>query len=128
MTGRLFVAAVVLAALAGAYAAWRRPPRRLGTSSLSGIGIRSPSVVHFTMAGCGPCRVAAPHLRAAADRAAIPFHQIDVGHDPDVARSYGIRRVPTFAVTGRGGRVLGVWTELDPEIGRTALSAGTPSD
>lgn len=128
MTERLLLAGALFALVTGSYLVWRRPPRRLGTSSLASIGIRSPAVVQFTTATCGPCRVAAPHLQAAADRAAIPYHQVDVGERPDVARAYGIRRVPTIAVTGPGGRVLGVWTALSGKIGETALVAGsTPS-
>lgn len=125
MIGRVLLAAAVFAAVGGLVLIWRRPPRRLGTSSLSSIGIRQAAIVQFTTTSCAPCKVAAPHLRAAADRAAIPYHQVDVGERPDVARTYGIRRVPTIAVTGPGGKVLGVWTALSAEISEAALSAAT---
>jgi thioredoxin-like negative regulator of GroEL len=45
----------------------------------------------------------------------VPFLQIDVGVKPEVARAYGIRSVPTVAVTGAGGRVLDVWTAIPPD-------------
>jgi thiol-disulfide isomerase/thioredoxin len=125
VTTRLLLAGAIFAIVALSLVAWRRPPRRLGISSLASIGIRDPAVVQFTTATCAPCRVAAPHLRSAADRAAIPYHQVDVGERPDVARAYGIRRVPTIAVTGPGGKVLGVWTGLSDEIGETALNASS---
>jgi hypothetical protein len=125
VTTRLLLAAAIFAIVALSVVAWRRPPRRLGTSSLASIGIRDPAVVQFTTATCAPCKVAAPHLRSAADRAAIPYHQIDVGERPDVARAYGIRRVPTIAVTGPGGKVLGVWTGLSDDIAEAALSASS---
>lgn len=125
MTLRLLVALAVFAVIVLAYLAWRRPPRRLGSSSLSSIGIREPSIVQFTTATCAPCKIAAPRLRASADRARIPYHQVDVGERPDVARAYGIRRVPTIAVTGPGGRVLGVWTGLSHEIDQTAFDVGS---
>lgn len=125
MTTRLLLAGAIFAIVALSVVAWRRPPRRLGMSSLASIGIRDPAVVQFTTATCAPCKVAAPHLRSAADRAAIPYHQVDVGERPDVARAYGIRRVPTIAVTGPGGKVLGVWTGLSDEIGETALAASS---
>ena len=125
MTTRLLLAAAIFALVALSVIAWRRPPRRLGASSLASIGIRDPAVVQFTTATCAPCKVAAPHLRSAADRAAIPYHQIDVGERPDVARAYGIRRVPTIAVTGPGGKVLGVWTGLSDDIAEAALSASS---
>ena len=125
MTLRLLLALSVFAVVGLGYLAWRRPPRRLGSSSLASIGIREPAVVQFTTATCAPCKVAAPQLRATADRAGVPYHQVDVGERPDVARTYGIRRVPTIAVTGPGGRVLGVWTGLTDEIERTVLAGGT---
>lgn len=125
MTERLLLAGALFALVTGSYLVWRRPPRRLGASSLASIGIRDPAVVQFTTATCGPCKVAAPHLQAAADRAAIPYHQVDVGERPDVARVYGIRRVPTIAVTGPGGRVLGVWTAFSGEIAETAMVAAS---
>lgn len=127
MIERILLAAVVFAIVGGLAFAWRRPPRRLGGSTLSSIGIRDAAIVQFTTATCAPCKAAAPHLRAAAERAAIPYHQVDVGARPEVARTYGIRRVPTIAVTGPGGKVLGVWTALSEEISATALSATTTS-
>jgi thiol-disulfide isomerase/thioredoxin len=127
MIERLLLAAAVFAAVGGLVLAWRRPPRRLGSASLASIGIRDPAIVQFSTASCGPCKVAAPHLRAAADRAGIPYHQVDVGERPDVAQTYGIRRVPTIAVTGAGGRVIGVWTGLSGEISQAALAASSIS-
>jgi thiol-disulfide isomerase/thioredoxin len=127
MIERLLLAAVVFAVVAGLALAWRRPPKRLGSSSLASIGISEPAIVQFTTASCGPCKVAAPHLRAAAERAAIPYHQVDVGERPDVAQTYGIRRVPTIAVTGTGGKVMGVWTALSGEISEAAMAASSIS-
>ena len=127
MIERLLLAALVFALVAALVLVWRRPPRKLASSSLASIGIREPSIVQFTTATCGPCKVAAPHLRAAAERAGIPFHQLDIGERPDVAQRFGIRRVPTIAVTERGGRVVGVWTDLNGEISEAAIAAGSIS-
>ena len=124
MIERLLLALAVFAVIGLGYLAWRRPPRRLGSASLASIGIREPAIVQFTTATCAPCKAAAPQLRATAERAGVPYHQVDVGERPDVARAFGIRRVPTIAVTGGGGRVLGVWTGLTEEIARTALAGG----
>jgi hypothetical protein len=66
---------------------------------------------------------AVPYLEAAADRTGVAFRQIDVGDRPDVARRFGIRTVPTIALTGRGGRVLRVWTEV-PDQGELTDTAG----
>jgi thioredoxin len=129
MIVRLALAAGVIGVVTGAWALWRRPPGRLGRAELSGIGVRGPAIVQFTTRYCAPCKAAAPRLQAAADETRIPYRQIDVGERPDVARAYGIRSVPTIAVTGRGGRVLGVWTSLPPdgEIAAAARRARSPT-
>ena len=125
MTLRLILALAVFASVGLAVYAWRRPPRRLGSASLASLGIREPAIVQFTTATCAPCKVAAPKLRATADNASIPYHQVDIGERPEVARAFGIRRVPTIALTGAGGRVVGVWTGLDEDISRAALAGGS---
>jgi len=123
---RVAVAASVLLAAYGVWLAWRRPPRRLVRAHLGDVGIREPAIVQFTTPTCGPCRAAAPHLEAAAGRSGVPFRQIDVGDRPDLARRFGIRTVPTIAVTGRGGRVHRVWTTL-PDQGELIDAAGRGS-
>ena len=119
---RLVVAASILLVAYGAWVLWRRPPRRLARADLGDVGIREPALVQFTTAWCAPCRAAAPHLEAAAARAGLAFRQIDVGERPDVARRFGIRTVPTVAITGRRGRVLRVWTGV-PDPGELAEAA-----
>ena len=119
---RLAIAAAAIAAVALLAYLWRRPPSRLRRLNLSGLGVRGPAVVQFAMHSCAPCVSAEPDLRAAAEDAGVPYQRIDVGEDPDVARRYGIRRVPTIAVSGRGGKVVGVWTSL-PSNGEIAESA-----
>jgi thiol-disulfide isomerase/thioredoxin len=114
MTLRIAVAAGILLLMLGAYLVWKRPPRRLGRLDLAGLGIRGPAIVQFTTRSCAPCKAAAPRLQDGADQAGVPFRQIDVGERPEVARAYGIRTVPTIAVTGRGGRVMEVWTAVPP--------------
>jgi thioredoxin 1 len=116
---RIAVAAGILLLMAGAFVLWRRPPRRLGRLDLAGLGIQGPAIVQFTTEYCAPCKAAAPHLQDAADQARVPFRQIDVGDRPELARAYGIRTVPTIAVTGRGGRVTNVWTAV-PANGEVA--------
>jgi thioredoxin 1 len=120
---RIVVALSVLVGVYGAWYLWRRPPGRLARGVFEGVGIREPAIVQFTTAWCAPCRAAASHLEEAADRAGLPYRQIDVGERPEVARMFGIRTVPTVAVTGRGGRVLRVWTGV-PERAELADAAG----
>jgi thiol-disulfide isomerase/thioredoxin len=129
MIERLAIAAGVFLALAVAYWLWKRPPRRLGRSNLGSLGIREPAIVQFSTPDCAPCQKAEPRLREAATQTDIPYRRIDVANRPDVAREYGIRTVPTIVVTGRGGRVVGVWTTLpeDGQILDAARRAGATS-
>ena len=120
---RILVALLVIGGLAAAAAAWRRPPRRLANASLATLGVREPAIVQFTSPTCGPCRAAAPKLRTTADDASVAFVQVDVIERPEVARAFGVRRVPTIAVTGRSGEVLGVWSEPAAEIAEAAARA-----
>ena len=120
---RLLLAVVAVSAVALAYAGWRRPPRRLGRANLAGVGVTEPAIVHFTAPWCAPCRAAEPALRAAAERAAVPFVQIDLDQRPEVAGAVGVRRLPTVAVTDARGGVVGVWTEITGEIAETAHRA-----
>lgn len=123
---RVAVAASVLLGVYAAWLLWHRPPRRLAQADLGGVGIREPAIVQFTTASCGPCRASVPYLEAAADRTGVAFRQIDVGEHPDLARRFGIRTVPTIALTGRGGRVLRVWTEVPDHVELTDTAGGSP--
>lgn len=122
MLVRLAIAAAAIGFVALLAYLWRRPPSRLRRLNLSSLGVRGPAVVQFAMHSCAPCVAAEPGLRAAAEDAGVPYRRIDVGEEPDVARRYGIRRVPTIAVSGRGGKVVGVWTAV-PSNGEIAESA-----
>lgn len=124
---RVIVAASVLSGAYGAWLLWRRPPRRLTRADLGGVGIREPAIVQFTTASCAPCRAAAPHLESAAGRAGVAYRQIDVGERPDVASRFGIRTVPTVAVTGRGGRVVRVWTGVPDRAELLEAAGRTPA-
>ena len=120
---RILVALLVIGGLAFAVGMWRRPPRRLASATLASLGVREPAIVQFTSPTCGPCKAAAPTLRSAAEEASVAFLQVDVIERPDVARAFGVRRVPTIAVTGRTGEVLGVWSEPATEIAEAAARA-----
>lgn len=115
MLARAVVAVAVLALAFAGYRLWKRPPKRLSGLSLDELGIRGPAIVQFSARWCAPCRVAAPKLVEAARRAEVDYAEIDLEERPEVAARYGIRTVPTIAVTGRAGRVLRTWTKLPPE-------------
>jgi thiol-disulfide isomerase/thioredoxin len=121
-----FLVGLFGAVIAG-YVLWRRRPRRLegGRLDLGELGVGGPAILQFTTRYCAPCKAAVPHLARSARETRVAFAQVDVGARPDVARTYGIRTVPTIAVADRDGRVLGVWTSLPPngEIMEAALRA-----
>lgn len=121
MLVRLAVAGGVVLLIGALYALWRRPPR-LRSLDLAAIGARGPAIVEFTAPHCPPCRAAMPHLEEASRSSGVPFLKIDVGDRPDLARTHGIRTVPTIAVVNRSGRVLGTWTRV-PANGEVASAA-----
>jgi hypothetical protein len=104
---RILVAVAIVAAVALAYVMRRRPPRRLAKGSpatwrsRAGIGrVRGMPAVPGGASTPEGCRTAR-----------MPYLQIDVGVKPEVARTYGIRSVPTVAVTGadrKGARRCGL--------------------
>jgi len=122
MLARLLIAALFLGVAFAAYAAWKRPPRRLSRLDLAELGVRGPAIVQFSMQNCAPCRAAVPHLTAAADAANVGYEHVDLDERPDLAQRYGIRTVPTIVVAAGSGEILGKWTRL-PQNGEVSEAA-----
>jgi thioredoxin 1 len=80
-------------------------PARVATSP--GMAI---SLIEFTAAWCGPCKVLAPTLQAVATEYKLPVTEIDVERDQVAAARYDVRTMPTVVILRDGaevGRVVG---------------------
>lgn len=73
------------------------------------------TVKRFTATWCGPCRTLAPIVeRVKASTPGVTFETIDVDDQPEVARRYGVRSVPTIVFENNGvevRRTVGVQSE-----------------
>ena len=61
------------------------------------------AVVDFSATWCGPCKMLSPVIHEIADEMTdVPFFNVDVDDDMDIAEKYGIQSVPTVIVLKNG--------------------------
>ncbi len=57
----------------------------------------SQEVFYFSAKWCGPCQVVGRSVKKlAAESPKIVFRKIDVDEDPELAKEYGVRSLPTL--------------------------------
>jgi thiol-disulfide isomerase/thioredoxin len=61
-------------------------------------------VVAFTSDHCKPCQEQKSEFRAIASHG-VTTHEVDVDASPDIAREYGVRRLPTYVVFENGAEI-----------------------
>ncbi len=83
-----------------------------------------PVVVDFHADWCEPCRRVAPAVEALSERweGRVRFVKVDVDLDPGLARTYGVRSIPTIMLFEGGevaGWLVGAWpgSQIERELG-----------
>ena len=73
-------------------------------------------VLKFEASWCGPCKTLYKIIDGAAGKHSVDIEVVDVDENPDLAKQYGIRGVPTMVKLNEGlevARKVGMVSEAD---------------
>ena len=75
--------------------------------SIENLPTEKPMVVEFNATWSGPCHIMAPVLESVAGIYGhkIHFHRVDIDDFPEIAKHFGVRKVPTILIFNRGSLV-----------------------
>ena len=60
-------------------------------------------VLKFHATWCAPCKMLSKVIEDAGDKLTLPFENIDIDENMDLAKKYGIRGVPTMVIVNDSG-------------------------
>lgn len=82
--------------------------------ALSAVADGQTVLLDFYSDSCPPCRRMAPVV-AALEAQGLPIRKVNVDHEPDLARQYGVSGIPCFVMLSEG-------REVDRVVGATEAS------
>lgn len=62
-------------------------------------------VLKFEASWCAPCKTLSNIMEGAADKHSVVIEAIDVDENPDLAKQYGVRGVPTMVKLKDGNEI-----------------------